>query len=62
MTDMKRITISVPQEMEATIYGLRKQEEYNRCSMSEIIRRLVEIGLKAEAKKSAKQKLDVVQQ
>lgn len=58
MSDMRRITISVPQEMEATIYGLRKQDEYNRCSMSEMVRRLVEIGLKAEAKKSAKRLQD----
>ena len=58
MTDMRRITISVPREMEATLYGLRKQDEYNRCSMSEMIRRLVEIGLKAEARKAPNRQAD----
>lgn len=47
MTDMKRITISVPEDMEKAIYGLRKRDEYNRCSTSEVIRQLVEIGLQS---------------
>lgn len=51
MTDMKRITISVPEDMEDAIYNLREQDEYRRCSKSEMIRRLVEMGLKAEARK-----------
>ena len=51
LTNMKRITISVPEELENAIYGLRKQETYTRCSKSEMIRKLVEIGLKAEARK-----------
>ena len=54
MTNMKRITISVPDEMEEAIYGLRKWDNYNRCSKSEVIRKLVEIGLKAESKKQKK--------
>lgn len=47
MTDMKRITISVPEDMEKAIYGLRKRDEYNRCSTSELIRQLVELGLQS---------------
>ena len=47
MTDMKRITISVPEDMEKAIYGLRKHDEYNRCSTSELIRQLVELGLQS---------------
>ena len=50
MTEMKRITISVPEDMEKAIYGLRKHDEYNRCSTSEVIRQLVEIGLHSVAK------------
>lgn len=51
MTNLKRITISIPEELEDAIYKMRKRDEYNRCSKSEVVRKLVEIGLKAEARK-----------
>lgn len=53
MTNMKRISISFPDDIDAKIYNLRKNEEYVKCSYSEIIRRLVRIGLKVEAKKQS---------
>ena len=47
MTDMKRITISIPEDMEKAIFGLRKRDEYTRCSTSEVIRQLVDLGLQS---------------
>ena len=48
MTNMKRITISLPEELETEIYSLRQYDAYSRCSKSEIVRRLVRIGLETK--------------
>ena len=56
MTNMKRITISLPTELETAIYSLRKYEDYQTCSKSEIVRRLVLLGIKAEARKKSREK------
>lgn len=48
MTDMRRITISVPQDMDDRVLALRKRKDYVRCSYSELLRRMIEIGLQAE--------------
>ena len=48
MTDMKRITISLPDEIEEAIDALKKTEEFRDASYSSIIRQLVERGLKAK--------------
>lgn len=45
MTDMKRITVSFPDEIDDAIIELRKTDEFSRCSYSEIIRRLVRRSL-----------------
>lgn len=45
MTEMKRTTISMPDELDKAVFELRKSERYMRCSYSEIVRTLVEIGL-----------------
>lgn len=45
MTKMKRITVSFPDEVDSAVIALRKRDEYARCTYSEIIRRLVIIGL-----------------
>lgn len=45
MTEMKRTTISMPDELDKAVFELRKDERYMRCSYSEIVRTLVEIGL-----------------
>lgn len=52
MTSMKRITISMPDELDERIYNLRQEKEYVKCSYSEIMRIMVSIGLAASKKKS----------
>lgn len=47
MTTMKRMTISMPDELAKKIIELRKRDEFCQCSYSEIIRRLVESGLQS---------------
>lgn len=44
--NQKRMSISISEEMENKIVELRKTDEYCRCSYSEIIRRLLEQGIK----------------
>ena len=46
MTDMRRVTIPIPKELESAIYELRGREEFQRCSVAEIFRRLVVDGLR----------------
>lgn len=45
MTDMKRVTISLPEEYDRRILELRKNDRFIRCSYSEIARQLLERGL-----------------
>mgnify|MGYP002518919875 CR=1 FL=1 len=45
MTNMKRTTVSLPDDLAATIRSLKSSEEFRGRSYSEIIRRLVRIGL-----------------
>lgn len=47
MTEMKRVTISVPDDLDSRIFAMRKTDEFISCSYSEIVRRLLEAGLKA---------------
>ena len=54
MTDMKRVTISIPEDMYVTIFELRKTDAYVKCSYSEIVRKLMESGLQAEKAKVQK--------
>lgn len=42
----KRMSISISEDMENKIVELRKTDEYCRCSYSEIIRKLLEQGIK----------------
>lgn len=48
MTDMRRVTISVPDTLDKRILELRKKQAFARCSYSEIIRRMVELGIQAD--------------
>lgn len=50
MTEMRRVTISIPEEMDKRILALRKRKAFERCSYSEIVRRMVEIGIEAKHK------------
>lgn len=52
MTDMPRRTVSLPQEVDDRIVALRKTDKYCRCTLSQITRQLIEIGLKIEEKKA----------
>lgn len=45
MTDMRRITIALPDEMDKKILELRKNDRFIRCSYAEIVRTLLEQGL-----------------
>lgn len=45
MTNMKRTTISLPDELTERIFALRKDDRFTRCSYSELIRQLTEKGL-----------------
>lgn len=45
MRNMKRTTISFPDELTERIFSLRKDDRFTRCSYSELIRQLAEKGL-----------------
>ena len=46
LSNLKRMSISISEEMENKIVELRKTDEFCRCSYTEIIRRLLEEGVK----------------
>lgn len=48
MTNMKRVTISLPDSIDRRVLELRKDDRFVRCSYSEIVRRLLEAGLSAK--------------
>lgn len=45
MTTMKRTTVSFSNELTERIFALRKDDRFTRCSYSELIRQLAEMGL-----------------
>lgn len=45
MTDMRRITIALPEAIDKKILELRKDDRFVRCSYAEIVRQLLERGL-----------------
>lgn len=49
MTDMRRVTISLPDELDKAILELRKDSRFVRCSYAEIVRTLLERGLEIKA-------------
>lgn len=54
MTDMRRITISLPDELDKRILEMRKDDRFVRCSYSEITRKMLELGFQAfEAERAA---------
>lgn len=48
MTDMKRVTIALPDNLDKKILELRKDDRFIRCSYSEIVRQVLERGLELE--------------
>lgn len=49
MQNMKRISVSLSPEMEQRIVDLRKTDKFCRSSLSEIIRTVLEEGMKGIA-------------
>lgn len=45
MTNMRRITIAVPDRLDQRILELRKDDRFVRCSYAEIVRQLLERGV-----------------
>ena len=44
-TEMKRITISVPDDLDKAIANLRQTPKFAKCSYTEVIRQLLALGL-----------------
>lgn len=47
MANIKRLVLAISPELETAIFNMRANEEFQRLSVSEIVRRLIEAGLKA---------------
>lgn len=47
----QRFSLTLPPELEEAILSMRQKEEFRRLSLSEIVRRLIEAGLKNFAEK-----------
>ncbi len=47
MTNMKRICISLPEDLNRRVLNLRKRDRFIRCSYAEIVRTALELGLTA---------------
>lgn len=45
LTDMRRVTISMPDALDKQILSLRADERFAKCTYAEIVRRVLEIGL-----------------
>ena len=54
MTDMKRVTISVTDSIDKKVVSLRKDDRFVRCSHSELVRMLLEVGLSEVERGKAK--------
>lgn len=53
MTEMRRVTITLPDAMDKAVLQLRKDDRFARCSYSEIVRQMLDLGLKANASKES---------
>ena len=45
MTDMKRLSVSLPDDMVQGIGALKETEQFQKCTFSEIIRQCIRAGL-----------------
>ena len=50
MTEMRRVTITIPDEVDGKVLQLRKDDRFVRCSYSEIVRQMLDLGLKVYEK------------
>lgn len=46
MTEMKRITVAIPETMNNEIMEIRKNDMFIRCTYSELVRKILECGMK----------------
>lgn len=46
MTDMRRVTISLPDDLDKRIIALRKDSRFSRCTYAEIVRQVLALGLR----------------
>lgn len=53
MTDMKRTSVSLTDELVEALARLKQSDEFKGCSYSEIIRRLLSRGLEKDQKGQA---------
>lgn len=51
MTEMRRVTISVPDEIDQAVLKMKQTDEFVRDSYSEIIRKLLVAGLEKISEK-----------
>ena len=51
MTEMRRVTITIPDEVDNKVLQLRKDDRFVRCSYSEIVRQMLDLGIRAYEKK-----------
>ena len=57
MTEMKRMSISLPKDIEQAIIDLRKKVEYCKCSYAEIIRTLIVAGLNSSESEKTRREM-----
>lgn len=53
MTEMRRMTISLPDELDKKILELKKDDRFVRCSYSEVVRQLLDDGFAMRAAEKA---------
>lgn len=53
MTEMRRMTISLPDDLDKKILELKKDDRFIRCSYSEIVRQLLDDGFAMRAAERA---------
>lgn len=49
MANTRRTSVSFPEELSERIYSLRKDDRFTRCSYSDLVRMLAEMGLEMMA-------------
>lgn len=54
MTEMRRVTITVPDDVDQKVLQLRKDDRFVRCSYSEIVRQMLDLGIKAYEREESK--------
>ena len=55
MTEMRRITFSIPDDMSEQLDRIMQKDEFSDCSCSEVLRRLILVGIKCQDGKEKKE-------